>query len=429
MKLQRVIAVLACFALPLLSATTSSARRDPLDGALFSHLIVIVRQQSPGILEVEEVFAGTVKKGQLLDVPGFELRLEDETQPRGVARTEPITANTRILVFLTKRDRDHERWQVAGSRNCYFWSHDPARLDDLRAKAKSAVDLRKAWWEANHLDDLKASVEALWPFLWHPNETVAQATRMAIWGIRDYGPGDDPVGVGSNTVGDYVAEQLPKLTPERFRSIIPEVASWQTGNLQRDLIANMRIQQRRWEALVARYGADAVIQQSDLFDPDQPPSGGPSNDLRNQVHVICDWLDAGVMGLISFPDRTNTGFIHELALWGARNRVKPLERAALRAFREQPLGADLPAIQAIWASYLARPIQPDSPEALDVVVTLQRHRFPEAIPLMAQFATEAYPASLVHEFLTKITGVDLGNDPKAWLVWYESHKKQLGVED
>src|SRR6266481_5330352 len=77
-------------------------RRDPLDGALDASLIVIVRQQSQGMFQVEEVFLGRVVKGQSLALPGFRLAVEgsSETGLERVERIEPIHENTRILVFL-----------------------------------------------------------------------------------------------------------------------------------------------------------------------------------------------------------------------------------------------------------------------------------------------------------------------------------------
>src|ERR1017187_406984 len=52
-------------------------RRDPLDAALDSTLIVIMKEQSQDRFEVEEVFLGDVVKGQILVLPAFRLIVED----------------------------------------------------------------------------------------------------------------------------------------------------------------------------------------------------------------------------------------------------------------------------------------------------------------------------------------------------------------
>jgi hypothetical protein len=79
-------------------------RRDPLDAALDSTVIVIMKQQSQGSFQVEEVFLGNVAKGQTLLLPGFSLAVEDTSALIiGVERIEPIRSSTRILVFLKNR--------------------------------------------------------------------------------------------------------------------------------------------------------------------------------------------------------------------------------------------------------------------------------------------------------------------------------------
>src|ERR1022692_3920575 len=76
-------------------------RRDPLDAALDSTLIVIMKEQSQDRFEVEEVFLGDVVKGQILVLPAFKLIVEDRSSfISGIERVESISDNTRILVFL-----------------------------------------------------------------------------------------------------------------------------------------------------------------------------------------------------------------------------------------------------------------------------------------------------------------------------------------
>jgi hypothetical protein len=58
---------------------------------------------------------------------------------------------------------------------------------------------------------------------------------------------------------------------------------------------------------------------------------------------------------------------------------------------------------------------------------LDAHRFPEAIPLMVQFVNVGFAQDLARRFLVEMTGTDFGGDTKAWLEWYDSHKRELGV--
>jgi hypothetical protein len=95
----------------MLSQATSDAklipRRDPLDGALDATEILIVKQLSPGLFLIEEVFLGASIKGQSLSLPGFSMVVEDRSTPiAGRERIEPIGENTRILVFLSRAHSD-----------------------------------------------------------------------------------------------------------------------------------------------------------------------------------------------------------------------------------------------------------------------------------------------------------------------------------
>src|ERR1035438_3316927 len=73
-------------------------RRDPLDAALDSTVIVIMKEQSQDRFEVEEVFLGDVVKGQILVLPAFKLIVEDRSSfISGIERVESISDNTRIL--------------------------------------------------------------------------------------------------------------------------------------------------------------------------------------------------------------------------------------------------------------------------------------------------------------------------------------------
>ena len=104
----------------------------------------------------------------------------------GQERIEPIQSSTRILVFLKPASSVPANWQrfgqwtVAGFGNCYFWSHDPANVDSLRAMAKKALALRKSWDAARNLPDKQQRAEALWPYLWNYNQSCYKQTEAAL---------------------------------------------------------------------------------------------------------------------------------------------------------------------------------------------------------------------------------------------------------
>jgi hypothetical protein len=181
-------------------------RRDPLDAALDSTVIVIMRQQSQDAFQLEEVFLGDVGKGQTLLLPGFKLAVEDTSSVVvGQERIEPIQNSTRILVFLKPASTVPPTWQrfgqwtVAGFGNCYFWSHDPGNLDALRAKAKQALALRSSWEAARTLPDKQQRAAALWPYLWDYGGSCYKQTEGALQEI-------------GAIAGDYIAGRLESVS-------------------------------------------------------------------------------------------------------------------------------------------------------------------------------------------------------------------------
>jgi hypothetical protein len=102
----------------------------------------------------------------------------------------------------------------------------------------------------------------------------------------------------------------------------------------------------------------------------------------------------------------------------------------LKAFAGMPDKANLPVIQSIWNEDSRRPfVGNELHHFFDIIQTLNAHRFPETIPLMAQFVKSGFMQEIAREFLVQIIGVDLGDDSKRWLEWYESHRRELGVRN
>ena len=61
----------------------------------------------------------------------------------------------------------------------------------------------------------------------------------------------------------------------------------------------------------------------------------------------------------------------------------------------------------------------------NVMLTLEAHRFPEAIPQMARFFNAPFARELARKWLVEMTCVNFGGNTGRWLVWYESHKTTL----
>jgi hypothetical protein len=387
-------------------------RRDPLDGALNSSLIVIMKQQQSGVFKIEEVFLGDMGAGQLLDLPRFKLAVRDESAfISGVERVEPIRENTRILAFL--KPAKSGGWDVAGLGNCYFWTHDPNSLEPLQTMARRSLALRASWESARSVQDGPKRVEALWPFLWNYDRACYKKTMET---LREIGP----------DAGDYIAQRLATMPSGQKQSLVYDAGVYRSHALHAALIVEMKEQKAAWEKLIGR-------QTTKTYDQVSPPGRmrnyppRPDEDLPNRADEIYGLLYSGFEGLGSFNDRSDLPFIRESAMWAVRFRFKQIGDAALEAFARMPDRQNLPVIQAVWQEFSKRPFAGNEMYSFDVMKALNTHRYPEAIPLMAQFANVRFAREMAHEFLASMTGMDFGSDVNEWLHWYESHKDQLGL--
>jgi hypothetical protein len=394
-RLQVLRVTAAACLLQLICSAKIVFNRDPLDGALDASVIVIMRQQTQDSYQIDEVFLGNVNDGDVLVLPDFKMEVEDRSSViAGQTRFEPILPGTRILVFLkpaTPTTRPRERlgdWQIAGLGNCFFWSHDPENLDSLRAMANSAIALRSAWEAARNLPDKEQRVVALWPYRWDKRRVVREKTQAA---LQEIGP----------VAGDHIAAQWPTMSRDQKKALLYNLGEFGGERLHETLLLELKMQLAAWEEVNRR--------------------GGPAAEYVDGV------LYLGLAGLGSFHDRSDLPFIRETAVWAVRHRLKSVGESALNAFQEMPDKANLPVIEAIWNEHASKAMDGYELDPTDVVRCLETHRFPETIPLMAQFVNLDFEGQIAQDFLVSVTCVDFGADKRGWLTWYESHKNALVV--
>lgn len=105
----RTLLVLSCL---LLSSSDSLAKlvpaRDYRNGILDAEQVVLVSQESPGSFRVEEAFLGSANSGDSIELPGFRLFTYQRYGPDLV---EPITPDTRILLFLRHKKEMPAAWE------------------------------------------------------------------------------------------------------------------------------------------------------------------------------------------------------------------------------------------------------------------------------------------------------------------------------
>lgn len=392
-------------------------RRDPRDGAIDASVIAILKQQSPGVFEVQEAFLGEVHPGEKLQLPGFSLVVEDESSIfAGVTRTEPIGADTRILVFLKPAKDDLERhvrygdWVIAGLGNCYFYTQNPDDLTELHHFAASALALRHSWESARNIGDERKRVEALWPFLWDRDGSCFDATQAE---FRKIGP----------VAGDYIAEQFDSLTYLQRSRLLRDIDIYRSAPLHRAVADDLANQERLWAQLLSRHGGAAT------YDRVSPPGRMRYSPPRavdfdaDRADDIYGEMYYGLSGLAKFEDRGDLQLIQETARWALKYRFKQVDDAAVDAFRRMPARENVPIIGAIWSEYSKRPYRGNELHSFDVMRALETHPYPETIPVMAQFVNAPFADDIARRFLVRITGVDLGGNQKAWLRWWAANRQ------
>jgi hypothetical protein len=391
----RALLLLCC---SLLAGTDSFAklvaRRDFRDGVLDAELVVIVLQQSPDTFLVEEVFLGNIGNGDSIEVPGFRLFTEQRYGPDIV---EPITSNTRILLFLHHKKDAPAGWEPTYFGNCFFWVQDPQQTNQLRSSAEQAVALRRQWEKAASTSDPRRRAEALWPFLSikEYGPSFLEHTKAALQSIA-------PVS------GDYFADQFVSMARSDRADLFKDAGAYGGEKLHETLTSYIKTQQQLYETFVSTSGLDG----QDVLTR--------WNTLPEYVKDVYGDIYYGLAGLASFQRRDDLPLIRDIARWAVQFPLEQTCEAALDAFRRMPDENNLPVISLIWKKFPLGRGNGDEIFHIDVIRTLCTHKYEATVPLLAPFVSDGFAGAEVQAALSEIVGRDLGNRPQPWLDWYET---------
>jgi hypothetical protein len=361
---------------------------DPRAGVLEAEVVAIVKQASGDFFEVQEVLLGDSKLGDIIELHDFKLAT---CQQYGPDLIEPIMPDTRILLFLVRKDAG---WAITSYGHCYFWVHRLDRLDDLRKKASDAVALRNSWEAARDLPDQTERIKALWPFLWNNDYQFSKKTAEE---LRKNAP----------AAGDYVSSQFASLNRDQRAMIIREIGLFAGEPLHQVILTFLTDQQKQYEQFLK-----------------QPPPADPLNKKyhREITDTAIDTdgeLFYGVEGLASFKDPGDMPYIRELAIWAAKHKMEQTCGAILRIFGANPDKANLPILGAMLTQFggFTKELQAHS-----YFNGLGNLNVPETVPLLVKMLEDSFIRDSAHELLIEIVGTDLGTDPQAWLKWYNKRK-------
>ena len=374
-------------------------RKDPLDGVLDAQLVVIVRQwpvENTKVFKIEDVFLGDKKKGDDIDLG--ELKLET-IQESGPPMVEPITPETRILVFLQHSKESPRRWEPTYYQESVFWVQRSQDVLLLRRAAERAVDLRQRWERAAKLSDLKQRVYALWPFLSLENYGVSFSKHTQAE-LRKAKP----------VAGEYFAAHFDEMSHDERMLLLPAAGGYGSEKLQVKLRTHLYQLRQEYEHFVARSGT--------------LPKNVDWNTMPEDVKDATGELYYGLGALASFDDRDDLSYIRAAGLWSAKYHLEQMADAAVDAFRDMPDVANLPVMDSLLKEFLPGRRTGMWSVDWDAERALCKHSYPETIPLLALFLGNGSMADEAHECLTRIVGRDFGPNPKAWIDWYKTTQRQ-----
>src|SRR5215475_5785132 len=217
---------------------------DPREGVLDASLVLVVRQVERDTFSAEEVFLGEMQAGDLINLTDFKLTTMQEWGPDKI---DPITPDTRILLFLKKIDKG---WEITQYNRCFFWTHDPNKVGELRTKAQQAVQLRKGWEEARDTPDEGRRVEMLWPFLWDHGVSFLEHTKSE---LRKTG----------SVAGNYIAERLASLNHKLRMVLLHDLSEYGGERLHVALRKYLRDQKELCEQFAASHNLKSISMRKD----------------------------------------------------------------------------------------------------------------------------------------------------------------------
>lgn len=383
---------LLAFSLIVFPGSAASARivvaKNPLDGVLDAQLVVIVRQQEAlKLFQIDEVFLGNAQSGDSLDVGDLELSTEQESGPPTV---DPITPETRILLYLQRNDTT-KAWEPTDFKHSVFWGHTPGEITRLRETAKRTVELRREWERAASVVDPRQRVEALWPFL-----------ALRKYGVSFLEHTKAELKKAKPVSGEYFAERFDQMSLDQSGFILVDAADFGSDVLHDKLISHLREKQRVYSDFVAKTG-----KIPEGTDWDTLPAS--IKDVNGEIYYTFAALDR-------FRDRRDLPLIRDVALWAVHYHLEQTAEEALMAFRWMPDQANLSVIDLIDRQFPARP--GNNLIYIEAARALCAHKYVETVPLLAPFLSDDFLRSEVNVALWDIVGLDLGGEPKPWLDWY-----------
>jgi hypothetical protein len=399
--MNRVVVLTCCllaFITPAIAKLTSGF--DYRVGILDADLVCIVSQQAPDVFKVDEVFLATGPAVESVRLPGFQLATEQQYGPDTV---EPITPNTRILMYLRHKKTAPSSWEVLDYGLSFFWVRNPEQTPQLRSFAEKGVDLRRRFESAINIPDRLRRATALWPFL-----------DMAKFGPEVARRAEDALKQTAPVSGDYFAEHFNELPHDQRMDLLRDAGEYGGDKLHETVKEFISEQEKIFDDYASANKLADELNQKQWYS--MPPD---VSDSTGYVYY-------GAAGLAKFHRREDLPLFRQIGIWGTKYGMEQPSEAALDAFRDMPDEENLPVIAAIRERFKRGTFgvitdQPDGLLKYETLQALETHIYVKSIPQLVLFLKGDGFGEEAEDALTKIVGRDLGPRAGPWLAWYEAH--------
>jgi hypothetical protein len=399
--MNRVVVLTCCllaFITPAIARLTSGF--DYRVGILDADLVCIVSQQAPDVFKVDEVFLATGPAVESVRLPGFQLATEQQYGPDTV---EPITPNTRILMYLRHKKNATSSWEVVNHGLSFLWVQNPEQTPRLRSLAEKGVDLRRRFEAATNIHDPLQRAEALWPFL-DMSTFGPEVARRAEGVLKQTAP----------VSGDYFAEHFDELPHDQRMDLLRDAGEYGGDKLHEIVKEFISEQEKIFDDYASANKLGDELNQKQWYS--MPPT----------VTASTGYVYYGAAGLAKFHRRGDLPLFREIGIWGIKYGMYQPSEAALDAFRDMPDEENLPVIAAIRERFKRGTFgvitdQPDGLLKYETLRALETHIYGKSIPQLVPFLKDDGFGEEAEDALTKIVGRDLGQKPGPWLAWYEAN--------
>lgn len=396
-----VVVLMCCllaFITPAIAKLTSGF--DFRVGILDADLVCIVSQQAPDVFKVDEVFLATGPAVEFVRLPGFQLATEQQYGPDTV---EPITPNTRILMYLRHKKDAPSSWEVWDYGLSFFWVQNPEQTPQLRSLAEKGVDLRRRFEAASNTPDPLRRATALWPFL-----------DMATFGPEVARRAEEVLKHAAPVSGDYFAEHFDELPQDQRMDLLRDAGEYGGDKLHETVKEFVLEQEKIFDDYASAHKLAGELNQEQWYS--MPPA----------VTASTGYVYYGAGGLEKFHRREDLPLFREVGTWGVNYGMDRPSEEALEAFRDMPDEENLPVIAAIRERFKRGTFgvitdQPDGLLKYETLQALETHIYVKSIPQLVPFLKDDGFGEEAEDTLTKIVGRDLGQKSGPWLAWYEAH--------